>query len=107
MLISVREPDFERDYRRRFPMLSLELVASFMCTLPLALHETNQAAVDNWMSPTGLSWLTAVRAVQPLTDHGAHAGLRLKLEEGEILGLPWNGVRNYAVLADAIEARGL
>ena len=119
----------------------------FFWTLPLALHETNQAAVDNWLGPAGLSWLAAalvlallirnaanaafelalaedgiqirrlwgrtavpfaaVRAVEPLEDHGARAGLRLRLEGGGEADLPWGGVMNYVALADALEARGL
>jgi len=123
------------------------VLVCFFWTLPLALHETNQAAVDNWWGPAGMSWLAgalvlvlamrnaanaafelalaedeiqirrlwgrtavpfaAVRAVEALEDHGARAGLRLRLEGGGAFDLPWAGVMNYADLVDALEARGL
>jgi hypothetical protein len=48
-----------------------------------------------------------IRAVRPLEQGGLRLGLRLELENGGRIALPWNGILNYSLLLDALAARGL
>lgn len=60
------------------------VLISFFWALPLALYETNEAAVGDWLGGPGLSWLAAGLILALLVRNAASAAFELEVRDDSI-----------------------